>query len=144
VEDLDAFQLANDLKSGIYALVQATQVAKRDWRFRDQLFDAAASVGACMAEGFVRRSPAEFSKFLGYSLSSLEEAQLWLRDGVARDYFPSSSIERLAVLGLRCRLAIESLRRTQERFKREGATGRRRNASRGSPPHGPRPNGRRT
>ena len=118
MEELDAFQLASDLKCGIYALVAATPAAKADWRFRDQLFDAAASVSSCMAEGFERRSPAEFSRFLGYSRSSLAEARLWLQDGVDRTYFAKASIEPLLRLAFRCRLAIEALQRTQERFKR--------------------------
>lgn len=40
LEDLVAFQQAGAFKLEVYAIVQSHPAANRDWRYRDQLFDA--------------------------------------------------------------------------------------------------------
>jgi four helix bundle protein len=50
-EELEAWQLANELKRNIYQLV-ATSGAREDWKFRDQITDSAASGPANLAEAF--------------------------------------------------------------------------------------------
>jgi len=86
LDDLIAFQRANEFKAEVYRLVDASAAA-RDERFRLQLFDAASSVAANIAEGWSRFSAPEFCQFLRYARASLEESRVWLRDGVARRYF---------------------------------------------------------
>jgi four helix bundle protein len=49
--DLDCWKLANELKLGVYALIE-TGGASRDFDFRDQIRDAAASAPRNIAEGF--------------------------------------------------------------------------------------------
>jgi hypothetical protein len=56
-KELHAWQLANELKVAIYRLVEASK-AERDFGFRDQLRDAAASAPRNIAEGFGRTLPA--------------------------------------------------------------------------------------
>ena len=53
-----------------------------------------------VAEGFRRYVPAEFSRFLGYALSSMEEAVRRVRDGVDRGYFAHQDAEECAALGV--------------------------------------------
>jgi hypothetical protein len=50
-QDLVAWQLANDLKQKVYALVDDSP-AKRDFTFCDQIKDSAASGSRNLAEGF--------------------------------------------------------------------------------------------
>ena len=45
--------------------------ASRDFRFRDQVRDSAASAGRNIAEGFGRFSPGDFARFLRYARASL-------------------------------------------------------------------------
>jgi hypothetical protein len=49
--DLHAWQLANELKRGVYGLIDSTR-ARHDAKFSDQIRDAAASALRNIAEGF--------------------------------------------------------------------------------------------
>jgi four helix bundle protein len=95
LEDLIAFQLAVELKRGVYALVDGNARARSDWRYRDQLFDAALGGESNIAEGWHRHSAGEIAHFLRYALASLAETDRRLRDGVDRNYFTLSEIEPL-------------------------------------------------
>jgi four helix bundle protein len=114
VEELVAWQLANEFKREVYRLLQVSSGAQGDFRFRDQLRAAAASVGMNTAEGFHRYRSREFVRFLEIALGSLGEARLWLDDGVDRGYFARGDCRRAHELAFRCRTAtirlIQSLR----------------------------------
>jgi four helix bundle protein len=118
VDELFAFQLAHEFKLEVYRIAHATPSVIKDFRFRDQLFDSASGVESCIAEGFRRRSAAEFARFLRYALSSLEEAVTWLQDGVDRGHFQQPTIAPAGALAKRCRAASEALYRTQQGFKK--------------------------
>jgi hypothetical protein len=60
--ELVCWQLAIELKLGLYRLSEQPEV-RRDLRFCDQLRDAAASAPRNIAEGFRRRSHADFARF---------------------------------------------------------------------------------
>jgi four helix bundle protein len=87
LEDLHAFQLARAFKRAVYAIVKANAEAHRDWRYRDQLFDAVLSGPANIAEGFSRGSAGEKAQFFLYALGSMREARVRLEDGLERGYF---------------------------------------------------------
>jgi four helix bundle protein len=95
LEDLVAFQLAVQLKRGVYALVDGNTRARSDWKYRDQLFDAALGGESNIAEGWYRYNAAEISQFIRYALASLAETDRRLRDGADRKYFTQSEIEPL-------------------------------------------------
>ena len=95
LEDLVAFQLAVELKRGVYALVDGNSRARSDWRYRDQIFDAALGGESNIAEGWHRHGAAEIAQFLRYALASLAETERRLRDGVDRNYFTLSEVEPL-------------------------------------------------
>jgi len=59
-EELDAWQLADELKREVYALTAAGPAAN-DFGFRDQIRDSAASNSKNIAEGFGRFRPAVFA-----------------------------------------------------------------------------------
>jgi hypothetical protein len=60
--ELAAWQLANELKQKVYALVE-TSAARDDRRFADQIRDAAASGPRNLAEGFAYYRHREFAKY---------------------------------------------------------------------------------
>ena len=85
-EDLEAWQLANQLKIEVYALIKDGPASK-DFEFRNQIRDSAASATRNIAEGFGRFRPKVFAKFMEYAVGSLMETQDSLKDGVDRGYF---------------------------------------------------------
>jgi four helix bundle protein len=85
-EDLEAWQLADELKREVYALTE-TGPASRDFKFRDQIRDSAASSTKNIAEGFGRFRPAENAHFVEFSVASTMETKDSLKDGVDRGHF---------------------------------------------------------
>jgi four helix bundle protein len=96
-ENLDAWRLADELKQRVYALVDTT-TAKRDFRFRDQIRESAASASSAIAEGFGRYHHPEFSFMVRVARASLMETQNHLRDGVHRQHWSEASARPLAQL----------------------------------------------
>ena len=72
-EDLVAWQLAHQLSLEVFAATE-TGPASRDFKFRDQVRDSAASAGRNIAEGFGRFSPGDFARFLKAERSRWEPA----------------------------------------------------------------------
>ena len=98
-EDLEAWQLANELKIEVYSLIKDGPAAK-DFEFRNQIRDSAASATKNIAEGFGRFRPKVFAKFMEYAVGSLMETQDSLKDGVDRGYFTPDRVapaQKLAV-----------------------------------------------
>jgi hypothetical protein len=61
-EELIAWQLANELKQKVYALVE-TSTAREDRKFSDQIKDSAASAPRNLAEGFGCYRHPEFARY---------------------------------------------------------------------------------
>ncbi|MBB6431681.1 four helix bundle protein [Algisphaera agarilytica] len=105
-EDLVAWQKARELNRAVYAITRQGEFA-RDFALRDQIRRAAISVMSNIAEGFDRRSRAEFKQFLGIAKASCAEvrAQLYIaldagyvdRDEFAR--FKHQAMEVSRVIG---------------------------------------------
>jgi len=108
-DELDAWQLANDLKLRVYALMESGTVT-RDFKFCEQLRDAAASGPRNIAEGFGRYRPAQFRQFLDVAIASLTETSNHLRDGVDRKHFAPRDIAPLLPLAQRARSAAIGLK----------------------------------
>src|SRR5437588_25168 len=108
--ELTCWQLANELKLGIYRLCEQPEV-KRDFRFHDQLRDAAASAPRNIAEGFGRRTHADFARFLDVARGSLSETQNHLQDAVDRGYLDANEFARLNSISERAAGATARLQR---------------------------------
>src|SRR6478735_5331603 len=85
-EDLEAWQIADELKREVYALT-ATGPAARDLEYRNQIRESAASSTKNIAEGFGRFHPGDNARFVEISLASTMETQDSLKDGVDRGHF---------------------------------------------------------
>ena len=103
-EDLDAWQLADELKREVYALTDSGPAAK-DFEFRDQIRNSAASSTKNIAEGFGRFNPGDFAHFVEIALASAMETKDSLKDGVDRGYFIPARVahaQRLAERSIKC------------------------------------------
>ena len=96
-EDLQAWQLANELKRRIYELID-TSVARRDGRFCDQLRGCASSAPANLAEGFGYYDHPLFGKHVRIAKASLDETRNHLKDGVDRRYWTDEEVAPLVEL----------------------------------------------
>jgi four helix bundle protein len=109
LEELVAFQLALEFKRLAYALLERSQEANRDFRFRNQLCDSISSVEANIAEGWRRFAPGEMAQFLRYALGSLEEAKRRIQDGIDRGYFRAADCQEALTFARRCGAATMAL-----------------------------------
>jgi four helix bundle protein len=106
--ELDAWQLSNQLKLGVYDLIRLGD-ASRDLEFRNQIRNAAASAPRNIAEGFGRYVPREFAQYLRVANGSLMETSNHLQDGVDRRYFRPEQITELQLLAKRASAATTRL-----------------------------------
>jgi four helix bundle protein len=99
-EELEAWQLANDLKKRVYALIRSSN-ARHNRAFSDQLVESAASAPANLAEGFASYRHPEFAKHARVAKSSLTETHNHLGDGVDREYWTAETAAPLRHLAER-------------------------------------------
>lgn len=107
--ELYCFQLADELQRRIIAITASPPVAN-DFRFCNQIRDASTSVASNIAEGFARRSPPDFARFLTIAKGSLADTQVQLRIGLDRGYFDQQTVVELLVLAARCDRVTSALR----------------------------------
>ena len=115
--ELDCWQLSNELKLALYEIARRPAVVA-DFKYRDQLTDAAASAPRNIAEGFGRRTDPQFAQFLDVAGGSSMECQNHLRDAVDRGYITAEESERLIVLAKRAGGAVAGLIRHLRRRRR--------------------------
>jgi four helix bundle protein len=90
VEDLEVWQLANEMRDKTYELINASK-KPLDRRFRSEIEDALASATKNIGEGFGRWRHKEFAQFLRYSRGSVFEVAECIKDGVSRRYWTTSA-----------------------------------------------------
>ena len=116
-EDLDCWTLANELKLAVYKLVERPHI-KCDRPFCDQIRAAVASAPANIAEGFGRRSDAEFARFLDIARGSLNECRNHVADARDRRYIDEDERTVLDSLASRAVGAVAGLQRYLRRKQR--------------------------
>jgi four helix bundle protein len=109
-KELACWQLANEFKLRIYRVVERPAV-RRDFRFADQIRDAAASAPRNIAEGFGRRTHPDFAHYLDIARGSLMESQNHLYDAVDRGHLTAAERDEMILLGRRAGKAIAALQR---------------------------------
>lgn len=112
--ELVCWQLACELKVALYRFVERPQV-RRDFRFYSQVRDAAASAPRNIAEGFGRRTHADFAHFLDVARASLGEYQNHLQDAVDRGYLSADDFKTTNALAERACSAVAGLQRSLRR-----------------------------
>ena len=109
-KELICWQLAYELKVGLYRLSRQPAV-RRDLKYYEQIRDAAAADPRNIAEGFGRRTHADFAHFLDVARASLMECQNHLQDGVDRGYLSPAECNRMVILAKRAGGAVAGLQR---------------------------------
>ena len=115
-KELFAWQLGQELKLEVYRLLRSSPEAWRDFGYRKQIVDALRSVPSNVAEGFRRRSPGDFMRFLDYSMGSIGEIETELIDGIQLSYFTDSDCRKAFSLASRCGKACNRLKQSQARY----------------------------
>ena len=81
------WQRSRDVRLLAYALLKRPEVS-RDFKFRDQLTDAARSAPRNIAEGFARYKHKEFAQFVRIAKGSMGEVLDHFIDAVDSGYLP--------------------------------------------------------
>jgi four helix bundle protein len=108
--ELECWLLARQFKISVHRFAERPPV-KRDLKFYDQLRDAASSPPRNIAEGFGRRSHADFARFLDVARASLAESQNHLLDAIDRGYLGEADFRSMNTLAERTCGAIAALQR---------------------------------
>jgi four helix bundle protein len=121
-EDLDAWQLAKELRDEIFKLTETGPVA-RNLKFRDQLRRSSSSPPSNIAEGFGRFKPREFANFVRIARGSLLETRNHIQDGQTKKYFSEEDTNGLLKLHARAMIATTRLLRYLDSCKGKAPTG---------------------
>ena len=124
-QDLVAWQLANELKLNVYALVDQSS-ARDDRKFYEQIRDSAASAPRNLAEGFGCYLHPDFARYTRTAKASLLETHNHLCDGVDRRHWTAQQAAPLLQLADRAVGACVRLLRHLESTDAPGTKKRRR------------------
>jgi four helix bundle protein len=75
-KELIAWRLATEFKLEAFRLLRGSPDAWRNYKYRHQVIEASPGVASNVVEGFLRKSPGDFCRFLDYSVSSLGETEV--------------------------------------------------------------------
>ena len=106
--ELVCWQLSNELKVRTYEIIHREKVA-RDFKFCDQIREAARSAPRNISEGFGKYDPPEFRRYLNIAAGSLKEMQNHLRDALSEEYIALDEFRTLWHLAKRARGATIAL-----------------------------------
>lgn len=109
-QDFKAWQLAHELNTKVFEMT-STPPACHDFRFRDNIRDAADSVQRNFPEGFGRFAPGDFARFLDHSRASLLETRNELGVGLERGYFREEDVKTADALAGRALNALSGLQK---------------------------------
>src|SRR6266516_6939290 len=133
-EELEAWQIADELKREEYALTESGPAA-RDFDFRDQIRNSAASNTKNISEGFGRFRPAPFANFMEIAVASAMETKDSLKDGIDRGYFtPARVASALALVERSIKCSTRLIVYLKSCKKKQGAPSERRHTNRKSAP----------
>ena len=111
--EIGAWQLARELKLLAYELTSRPEVAK-DFKFRDQLNDAARSAPRNIAEGFARFRHKEFAQFARIAKGSEGEVLNHCIDAVDSGYLSKEDCVRFEHAAKKALKAVNGLIRYLE------------------------------
>jgi four helix bundle protein len=91
--ELVAWQRADELRQFIHEITSHGPVC-RDFKFKEQIRDAADAPCRNLAEGLGRYGHREFARFVAISISSVDEVKDCLRAGRQRSFFADDLCEQ--------------------------------------------------
>jgi four helix bundle protein len=109
-QDLIAWQQARELKKLVYQLTDRP-ICRREPTTRFQLRDAAKGPASHISEGFGRRRPRDFARFLTMARASLDETENHLIDGIDLGLWSEQDLEEIYRALKRTKSAIAGLQR---------------------------------
>jgi four helix bundle protein len=109
-EELDIYQLAVEIRRLVIRFTSAEPVS-RDFKFVQQIRDAARGAPRNIAEGFSRCAPGDFHRFLSYAKASLAETRNHVVDGFESGYLDQKLRDELLALIRRTIAGIDGLMR---------------------------------
>ena len=109
-EDIDAWKLGRELTRLVYEATRSTSFA-RGFGLRDQIQRASVSITSNIAEGFERRSSAEFARFLLIARGSAGEVRSQLYLALDLGYIDQDTFDALSSLASRISRAADALAR---------------------------------
>ena len=116
-QDLDTWQLTEEFKHLVHALVKGSDQASRNFRHRDQIFNSSGGPSKHVLGGLRpfqrRRSSATFSTTPSAPLRKLKNH---LRDGIDWGYYSAEACEPIFHMARRCAKAILGLKHSQKRY----------------------------
>jgi four helix bundle protein len=110
-EDLIAWQKARVFAAEIYRIT-ASGAFQQDWGLRDQIRRASVSIMSNIAEGFERRSPNDFQRFLMIAKASCAEVRSQLYVSKDIGYLTEPEFQMLMNSGTELSRIIGALRRS--------------------------------
>jgi four helix bundle protein len=93
-EDIEGWQMAQDVSKRIYQLADSTPLAK-DFSLKDQMLRSSGSIMDNIADGFDAGSNREFIRFLQYSKRSCSELQSQLYRCLDQSYLDDNGFQSL-------------------------------------------------
>lgn len=108
---LTVYQKTKQLVILIYMLTRKFP-SEEKYSLVPQMRRAAISVLANIVEGYSRSSRKDFARFLGISISSATELNLYLELSLELNFLPLSSFEKTSALLLEVRKMLYSLQRS--------------------------------
>lgn len=109
-EEIEAWQLGRELTRQVYEATREGPFS-RDFGLRDQIQRAAISITSNIAEGFERRSPAEFARFLLIARGSGGEVRSQLYAALHLGYVDRKTFDALFRVATRISRATDALAR---------------------------------
>ena len=119
-EDLLAWQKGRILTACIYRVSREGQLA-RDYGLASQMQRAAVSIMSNIAEGFERRRPAEFIRFLAIAKSSCAELHSQLYVALDTGYLDENTFHQLVDQAEEVARIVSGLRTSIERRQDNGS-----------------------
>lgn len=107
-EDLEIWQLANELTKEIYRITNREDF-KKDFRLRDQIRASAGSIMDNIAEGFERGGNREFTQFLYIAKGSCGETRSQLYRSNTFEYIDNDELETLIMLANKISIKIANM-----------------------------------
>ncbi len=138
-QDFNTWQFARQLHNKVFDMTSRPPSC-HDFKFRDNLRDAADSAERNFPEGFGRFAPGDFANFLNHSRASLLETKNELEVGLERGYFRESDVNEAQSLADRALKALSGLQRYlwSPRAKLNAQRARARHVARSNEPSNPR------